>query len=603
MNRFVTVLRLAATMGLLTAVGELAMRAVQKLVLHRYIYLSRDIVWLTPLADLFLFGTIAVVLVLLSLALPRAASFGVALRVFVMLGVMSILTMQPWMTWWAMLIVAAGVAAMVGRLAQSYVQLVLRVVRVALPVLAIGFLLLGAGQRFRISSAERRLDARLPAAPAGSPNVLVIVWDAVRAQNLGLYGYARATTPRLAEFAKSGATFDQAIATAPYTLPTHASLFTGLWAHQYSASWETPLDASMPTLAEVLARQGYRTGAFSANHILVTWEYGLLRGFARQEDYVVNIGEVARSSALLKWLLSIDALRAHLGWYDVPGRRDAVDIHSSFARWFARDTTRPFFAFLNVFDAHDPYLPPAPFDSLFEPAGLGPAGRTHARAMAIAPKGEMSAAEHARQLDLYDGAIAFMDHNLGRLLDSLEKRGTLRNTLVVLLGDHGESFGEHGTYTHGNDVYTEVMRVPLVMVLPGKVPAAVRVPGVVSVRDVPATILEVLGLSPHDASLPGRSLSRMWAAPAASDTVLGEIEHIPRGGKPWYPVRRGDVRSIVAWPYHLITVGSSSIELYDLAADPAQRKNLAAQAEYGVVRDSLAADLKRRRADAVPTKR
>lgn len=596
---------LTTTFALATASAELVMRALQKFVVHRYLYLGRELVWFTTLADLLLFATLALLIGVVARLAPRTATLRAVVGVYAMVGALSILTMQPWMTWWAMLALSIGAGVVAGGLAEAHEALTWRVARLGAPMLALVLGVIAVGVHVRLVRNEHASEAALPAAPRNAPNVLVIVWDAVRARNVGANGYARQTTPVLSALAARGVVFDRAIATAPYTLPTHASLFTGLWAHQFTASWETPLDGSMPTLATALAARGYRTGAFSANHILVNWEYGLLRGFSHAEDYVFSAGELARSSALVKWLLAFDRVRNVMGWYDVPGRRDATDIRTSFVDWLARDGSRPFFAFLNVFDAHDPYLPPAPFDTMFAPAGEGPDGRARARRLSIVSKVSLAGADIARQRDAYDGAIAYADNQLGVLLATLEQRGVLSNTLVVVLGDHGDAFGEHGMFTHGNDVYDESIAVPLVMSFPARIPAGVRVPGLASIRDVPATIADVLGFAGPAWPLPGRTLARHWgrdSTAASADTVLSEIETIPRGGLSWYPVRRGNVRTVLAGPYKLVMVGNQ-VELFDLGADHAERVNLASQPQFGAVRDSLVALLKSRRGDAVPSKR
>ena len=596
---------LAAWSALLTGSAELAMRGMQKLVLHRSIYLSRDIIWMTPAADLILFGLAALGLALVGLVAPRVSSLRVASSVFSFLGMFSVLALQPWLVWWAMLALSLGFGFQAGVFAVTRELLLWRIVRITLPVLVAIVSVLGIGYRALVALSERSALAALPAAPAGAPNVLLIVWDAVRARDLSLYGYERATTPRLSELASAGVMFERAISTAPYTLPTHASLFTGLWAHQQSTTWTVGLDGVPPTLAEALGALGYRTGAFSANHILVTWENGLLRGFSHASDYVPSLGELARSSALVKWFLAFDRVRGVVGWYDQPGRRDAAEISGSFLGWLDRGAaTRPFFAFLNVYDAHDPYLPSAPFDTLFGwPAGAGPAERRRLGALALATQYELSAADIARQRDQYNGAIAEIDEGLGRLLGELKRRGVLENTLVVV-GDHGEAFGEHRAFRHGNDVYLEEVHVPLIMALPGRVPTGVRVPGVVSLRDVPATIAEILGFAGTSWPLQGRSLSRTWRPgfSVTGDTVLAEVEKIPRGGQDFYPVRRGNVRSILAWPWQLIIVGTD-VELYNLVADPAQSRDVVADSANVATRDSLAAVLRRWRLDAVPGKR
>ena len=600
---------LAAWFALLTALGELAVRAVEAFALGRYLYLARQILWMTPLADLVVFGAVALVLGLFSLAWRPAAGIRVAATMMGGVAAMSALSLQPWMAWWAMLPLAGGIAFQVGRIAGEHEAAAMRLVRRSLPVVAGVTVLLGGGEALGSALVERRALAALPPPATGTPNVLVIVWDAVRSDALSLYGYGRPTTPRLSAFASGGVAFERAFSTASYTSPTHASLFTGQWPHRLTTTWQIPLDGTTPTLAETLARRGYRTAGFSANHLLVTWETGLLRGFSHGEDYVASIGEVARSSGLLKWILHFDALRVLARTPDVPGRRPARDIRTSFVSWLdGGEQSRPFFAFLNMYDAHDPYLPPAPFDTLFGwPAGAGPETRRRVRAQSIADKMTLSAAEHVQQRALYDGAIASMDHELGLLLDTLRRRGVLQNTLVVMLSDHGEAFGEHGPFTHGNNAYVEEIHVPLVMVLDGRLPAGARVPGVVSVRDVPATIGEILGVAGPSWPLPGRSLARFWrdrdtlAAPRF-DTVLAEVDRLPRGGNPSDAVVRGNVRSIIAWPYHLIATGPA-LELFDLASDPGQRRNLSDLPEHRSTRDSLVAALHLWRRDAVPSKR
>ena len=599
---------LCAWFALLTAFGELMVRGVEAFALGRYIYLARQILWMTPLADLIVFGAVALGLGLVSLVWRPAAGIRAVATVMGGLAAMSALSLQPWMAWWAMVPLAVGVAVQAGRIAAEREETTMRLVRRTLPWVVGVAVLVGGGEGLRPILAERRALAALPTPPTGTPNVLVIVWDAVRADALSLYGYTRPTTPRLSAFAAGGVAFERAFSTAPYTSPTHASLFTGRWPHQLTTTWLIPLDRTTPTLAEALAQRGYRTAGFSANHLLVTWETGLLRGFSHGEDYVASLGEVARSSGLLKWILHFDRLRVLAGAPDVPGRRSAQDIRTSFLSWLDRgDQGRPFFAFLNMYDAHDPYLPPAPFDTLFSgPAGADPAARQRVRAQAIADKTTLSAAEHAEQRIQYDGAIASMDHEVGLLLDTLRRRGALRNTLVVLLGDHGEAFGEHGPFTHGNNVYVEETHVPLVFVLDGRLPSGTRIPGIVSVRDVPATIGEILGAAGPPWPLPGRSLARLWHGQDSlvalrSDTVLVEVDRLPRGGNPGDAVVRGDVRSMIAWPYQLIATGPS-LELFELSSDPGQHRNLADVPEFRSTRDSLAAALLAWRRDAVPAK-
>lgn len=573
----------------------------------RSIHMTREFFWTTPTAELLVFGVAAALLTSVSLIWPSAAGPVIAAGILTGLAALSILPHIHWMAWWAIAALAVGLGAQAGRLVERFEVGTMRFVRATLPVLAVLVIAAGVLGHTRTARAEQRATPTGPAHP-GAPNVLVIIWDAVRASDLSLYGYSRATSPRLDALAARGVTFDQAQSPASYTLLSHASLFTGRWPHQLSASWLIGLEQTPATLAEALGRRGYRTGAFSANHAYVSWEFGLLRGFARRDDYVLSPMAVANSAGAVRWILGFKPVRAALGMADKPERRDAENIRHHFLDWLdeaGRD--QPFFAFLNMFDAHDPYLPMAPFDTAFGwPAGGGATERARLRRIATREPYDLTPAEAARLRDAYDGAIASMDHSVGLMLDVLSRRGVLDNTLVIVASDHGEAFGEHRMFGHGNSLYVEEIRIPLVMVMPGKVPAGVRVSGVASLRDVPATIADLLGIAGADWPLPGRSLVRHWSgstpAATADDTTMAEIDHLPREGKPWFPVRRGNVRSITAWPYHLIMTGAE-VELYDLRTDSAEQRSIAGQPQIAAVREALVAALQRRRHDAVPSKR
>ena len=572
----------------------------------RNIHMSREFFWMTPLADLLLFGVVATLLVLARLATPRLAGPRAMAAVLAAIVALSILTHVHWMDWWAIVALAAGLGVLAGRLFDRFEAGTVRLMRFTLPVLAGLTGAAGYLGHTRTARAEQR------AAPTGiprpgAPNVLLIIWDTVRGSDLSLYGYPRATTPRLDAFAKGGVVFDRAQSPASFTLPSHASLFTGRWPHQLSASWTVGLDQTAPTLAEAMGRLGYRTGAFAANYSYVSWGYGVLRGFGRMEDYVFTPTTVITYAGLVRWLIRFGPVRTALGIDEEPERRSADDIRTQFLGWLDRsDGGQPFFAFLNMFDAHDPYLPKAPFDTLFGwPAGAGPGERTRVRRLNSVLPAELKPADLGRLRDQYDGGIAWMDHSVGTLLDTLAARGMLEHTLVIVSSDHGEAFGEHKMFGHGNGLYMEEVSIPLVMVMPGSVPAGIRVSAVASLRDVAATIGDLLGASGPSWPLAGRSLARLWSSQSSAappDTVVAEIDRRPREGQPWYPARRGDVRSITAWPYHLIMTGDVA-ELYDLATDPGEYHDLAARPEFGGRRDSLVVALQRWRQDAIPAKR
>ncbi|MDB4917520.1 MAG: Arylsulfatase [Gemmatimonadetes bacterium] len=219
-------------------------------------------------------------------------------------------------------------------------------------------------------------------------------------------------------------------------------------ANQLTTSWPRGLSDDPPTLAEVFAARGYQTGAFSANHAYVSWEYRVLRGFATRNDYVLTAGELAMNAGLIRWLVKPQSVRLAVGLVDRLGRRDSENIRAHFIDWVGPDKdARPFFAFRNMFDAHDPYLPGAPFDTLCGwPPGAPRSERTRIQPLMMSDPLDLPAPDMLQLRDQYDGAIAKMDQSLGDLLDEVKRRGMPDNTLVIMTSDHGEAFGEHKTF-------------------------------------------------------------------------------------------------------------------------------------------------------------
>src|SRR5262249_48372560 len=246
----------------------------------------------------------------------------------------------------------------------------------------VGVVLTLAGWVFGGDWLKQWREAGRPVPPAGSPNVLVIVLDTVRADHLSLYGYERPTSPTLERLAQRGICFQEARATAPWTLPSHASLFTGRWPHELAVQWATPLGGTFPTLAGYLGQHGYATAGFVANTLYCSYDTGLDRGFTHYEDYVLQHLSPFRTARLvdlsLKTVadlcvalsLSLDMgvfrpwqeslLASLLTRLEAHDRKDAGSINREFLGWLSRRerSGRPFFAFLNYYDAHSLYLLP-----------------------------------------------------------------------------------------------------------------------------------------------------------------------------------------------------------------------------------------------------
>ncbi len=331
---------------------------------------------------------------------------------------------------------------------------------------------------FGVNAGRETLDERwLPTAAPGSPNVLFIVLDTVRAESLSLYGYKRETSSQLKEFAGRGVRFDQARTAAAWTLPSHATMFTGRWPYELSTRPDRPLDDTFPTLAEFLRNHGYATAGFAANTYFCSLWYGLGRGFMHYEDVALTPLEILRSSIMGRYLVrKVSPYNSSrpTAYFE---RKDAVTINSEAVAWLStRPPGRPFFAFLNYYDAHDPYLSPK--------RSPHPFGRTPASSRDFATLRDwlevVKKRPPARTVELgrdcYDDCIAYLDDQVGRLFSELDAKGLLENTLVVVTADHGELMGERGEFGHGQSLHHEVVNVPLLVVAPRRVPSGRIVP-------------------------------------------------------------------------------------------------------------------------------
>ena len=433
----------------------------------------------------------------------------------------------------AWLILALGIASRLAPLLERHPAPVRRWLLLSLPGLS-GSVLILAGLLFGGDWLEERREAGRPLPPPDSPNVLLIVLDTVRADHMSLYGYPRTTTPNLERFAKRGIRFDQVRATAPWTLPSHVSMFTGKWPHEVGVEWMTPLGGNSHTLAEYLGSHGYATAGFVANTLFCSYDTGLDRGFTHYEDYVLGPISGVRTAFLIdlnfKWIFalaaqygtSFDAGRLRplqawiLGWILERDRISAESINRKFVDWLARrrEPNRPFFAFLNYFDAHVPYVIPVNAPHRF---GLQPRTMSDARiidAWRELNKHEVSPYHIILARDSYDNCLAYLDEQVGELFNELHRRGVLDRTLVIVTADHGEGLGEHDLFDHGESLYRTEIGVPLMIVAPSRSQSRVVVKEVVSHRNLPATIVDLVGLE-AGSPFAGPSLAKLWRRSAA----------------------------------------------------------------------------------------
>ena len=397
------------------------------------------------------------------------------------------------------------------------------------------------------------------------PNVLVIIVDALRADHLSTYGYSRQTSPYVTKLASQGVLFQNAIAAASWTLPSHASILTGRLPHETGADRpDGSVDQSMPTLAQTFRQRGYRTAAFSANWWFFARRLGFGRGFLHFEDFSSAVSAAAQTNLgqrIQNVCLKLKVLA------NAVGRAPAEDINPHILNWLDRGRS-PFFVVANLMDVHEPYLPAAEcfhrFSKLARPSGqvfLGNPRMDH-----------LSPAEIQNEMDAYDASIYCLDRQISELMDALRARQLLRNTIVVFTSDHGDGFGEHGLMSHGNSLYRELIHVPLIMVGPG-IPAATVVERPASLMWLAPTLLSLTGGSTQP--FPGPAMNLAWSG-AAQPLWLDPVSELAQMYQdPNAPNYSSALLSVVTSKWHLIAGGSKGQELYDHGEDKAEAHNLA----------------------------
>ena len=476
---------------------------------------------------------------------------------------------------YALAVLCIGIGAQVARMMARRLEGWQRFVRRSLPILLALALVLGTGSVLWAGWRESRMVRDLPPAPANAPNVLLITLDTVRADHLSIYGYSRATTPNIDRLAKEGVLFESAFANSSWTLPAHASLLTGRLPHEHQANWKTPVNASHRTLAEAFAERGYRTAAFSANTSYVSPEWGLGKGFARFEVYGASLlDDVTRTALGMKMAKVILPL---LGDWDIPGRKRAGQVNGDFLRWLDTVRGRPFFAFLNYMEAHDPYLTePAHMTKFSQHVTQGDVINFQFQPNQFRRKESLTAGEIAAEINSYDGCLAYLDHHLGALLATLQDRGLKENTLVIITSDHGEAFGNHDLFGHGNSLYLETLHVPLVFYWPGNIPQGRRLTPLAGLNQVPATVSDLLGWQAAE-HFPGESLARYWSGEIAKARPRAVVSELGRNdkGPATYPSTKRDLQSLIADQWHLILSSDGATQLFAWRSDPRESEDLA----------------------------
>jgi len=426
-------------------------------------------------------------------------------------------------------------------------------------------------------------------APENAPDVVVVVLDTVRARSVSAYGYERKTTPVFDEFAKKSMLFEQATAPSTWSLPSHASLFTGNLPSSHNGHAETRwLDDKMPTIAQSMAKAGWETRCFTANpHI--TPSFGLTRGFG-WSDNAWLMGAGARGFSFIYRL--VDALGA------TAMDKGGALVVDNLRNWMDQrpDDAAPAFVFVNFLEAHFPFHQlPDKFRNLYTKQPLSEL-RKHGQMAFGAQMGRQLTEEEyntIRQpiLDLYDAGVVYTDYLFGQVLDIWRKRGTLEETVFIVLGDHGEHVGEHGAFGHLASLYQEDLWVPFLVYYPPLIKTGKRVKQEVSTMGAFATIFDLLNLKPLDTLQYASLLPAMdeengavFGRPVISERfeeklLSSRFKPGTANGKgpllsPWgrYRVYRSG-RFKLARHFEK---GKFSTYLFDLEADPGEMKDLAA---------------------------
>jgi arylsulfatase A-like enzyme len=390
--------------------------------------------------------------------------------------------------------------------------------------------------------------------------IVLISLDTLRPDHLGTYGHVRDTSPVLDALADRGVVFEDASSTAPWTLPAHASMLTGLYPSQANVRRSPDrLPASIPTLAAQLREAGYRTVGIASNlWFTIGWFH---QGFEEWENLDDEISDLLHGipNSTEQTPEGLSEQITQLGLKALNDHRE-----------------RPVFLFLHYFDIHSDYVSRPEFEGLFLPSNFRSEskvdGSTVQLDLILAGKTVLDDREREELRTLYDAGIRQLDHRLAPLFDWIEEEVGWKQSLVVVTSDHGEAFFEHdsrdASVKHGNTQYQEQIRIPLIMA-GGDLPAGLRITDPVSIIDIAPTLLGAAGITPAN-PLPGYDLARHWrkgGAPGSSRATYAQSA--PALNRDWLrAVRRGRYKLI-------INTKLGTRELYDLSADPAETDNLA----------------------------
>jgi len=450
-----------------------------------------------------------------------------------------------------------------------------------------------------------------PAEPRSEgPNVLLIVVDAMRADHLGCYGYERDTSPTIDRLASGGILFLNAFAQGSQTKETTASLMTSLYASTHNVnSIGGVLSESSPTLTELMRAEGYRTAVFSAN-ALVSPTFGFGRGV---DHFYCDVPSVVGRTVTMQMARQLGKRVRRMAWFPqfirradvvVPFRAEECPfdgtgsdaMNAALLTWIDEEPESRFFVYMHYMEPHSPYAPPSPYDDLFDPDYRGekvdmpPA---FPGLLPFYPGADLTEVKRRNMVAQYDGSIAYFDHELGALLEELESRGVAEEMLIILTADHGEEFHDHGGWGHGQSLYDELVRVPLIMWFPSVLPSGDRADATVRQVDILTTLMGAVGVA-DDLRVFEFEGVNLWSLIAGGDYSWPEppvLAEVFQGTQSARSLRTGGFKLVLTR-----SGGEESVLLFDLAKDPRERQNLSQTLPD--VTESMLTQLERLRADA-----
>ncbi len=420
------------------------------------------------------------------------------------------------------------------------------------------------------------------------PNIILLVMDAGRADHLSCYGYERATTPHLDQVAAAGTLYKNALSAAVWTVPSHASLFTGMYLSGHGLRGRNlKLRQDIPTMASFLSSHGYNTLALTAN-ALIGHATGLARGFAGLKD----IRNFFQGERLPGWQKLANALyrRLYYGrsphkstWYDSGAWRLNYDMKRWIQKQRDRESKRPFFIFANYMEPHLRYDPPRAFRRRFlTPAQERRWQQVNQNAWKFM-SGEVQMTDEDWDIltRLYDAELAYLDSRIGELYYFLQQSDLLKNTVLIITSDHGENLGDHDLMDHQYCVYDTLARLPLIIHHPKQFPAGLLVKELVQSVDLLPTLAQIISAAtdPALARVQGQSLlpanlktaSREFAV---TEYLAPQLHSFRREGVEFNPKLSRQLRAIRTQQYKYIWSSDGQDELFDLEADPGEQRNV-----------------------------